>query len=733
MPPRSQPPVADPAAPSPPRFDETVEVVGVTPVHGVGLPARRVPANVQVITAEPLRDGFPLDSASAVLRRGASVHLNEVQGGAFQPDVLFRGFAASPLLGASEGLAIYQDGVRLNEPFGDTVSWDTLPQAAIASINIVPGSNPLFGLNALGGALSLRTKDGHAFDGQRVLFTAGSFGRRRVDAESGGSRGAVGYYAAAELADEAGWRDFSPSTMRRLFVNVSARGTRGSADVSVTAASNDLTGNGTAPVQLLAEDRAAVFTHPDETENDFLLVTVRGRRTLTASTLGEVVGYLRRTSTGTFNGDAGDDHDDDDEADADGDAADEDAFDAVNNIGESRAVSFGGTAQVTRTATLAGRDNHFVAGGGMDVATPRFEFAAELAHLTANRGTTRGSGVFDEEAAVDLHTRRVNGGLFAMDTWSPVPAVAITGSARVDWTSVRLRDQLGDDLTGDHRFWRVNPSAGVTWQAARPVNLYASYGESSRVPTPVELTCADPEDPCRLPNAFVSDPPLAQVVARTAEAGARGSAGGWRWAVAAFSTTATDDIIFVSSGARRGEGHFENVARTTRRGVEASGEFTTSRVSLFGAYTAQRARFGEALTLPSLHHPDAGDEGIHVEAGSRLPGVPVHSGKAGLWVRALERLAVGGHVRAQSGAFLRGDESNQLPPLPAWAVVSAEARVGLARRVSLVLQADNLFDALADSFGMVGDPSLLGAGFDDPRFVSPGAPRAAWVGIEAVF
>jgi hypothetical protein len=722
----------EPAPPAPaPRFEDTVEVVAVTPVHGVGLPARLVPANIQVI---PAAGGYPLDAASTLLRQGGSVHLNEVQGGAFQPDVLFRGFSASPLLGASEGVAIYQDGVRLNDPFGDVVAWDTLPSSAVAAFNIIPGSNPLFGLNALGGALSLRTKDGHAFPGERVLLTTGSFGRHRVEAESGGSRGAFAYYAAAELAHEDGWRDFSPSTVRRLFTNVGVRGVRASADISVTAASNDLTGNGTAPVQLLAADRSAVFTHPDLTQNDLLLVTGRLRRQVSPLALAEGVAYVRRMRSDTFNGDAADDDDDDEGDEGDeGDEDDEDAFDAVNNMGLARAVSFGGTAQITRTAPLGGRDNHFIAGGGVDVAAPRFTFAAELARLTPDRGTTRGSGLFEEEVAVDLRTRRTSGGLFLMNTWSATSALAVTGSARVDWTSVRLRDQLGDDLTGDHRFWRLNPSAGVTYQIARAVNVYASYGESSRVPTPVELTCADPEDPCRLPNAFVSDPPLAQVVAQTVEAGMRGGAGPWRWSMASFSTTASEDIIFVSSGTRRGEGHFENVARTMRRGIEASGEFMAPRWSLFATYTAQHARFGQAMTLPSRQHPLASDGDIRVREGSRLPGVPVHSGKAGIALRASGRLEVSGFVRAQSGAFLRGDESNALAPLPAFAIVSVEARYSMTPRLALVGQAQNLSDANAYSFGILGDPSLLGEAFDDGRFVSPGAPRAAWGGVEVTF
>ena len=725
-----EPSPAEPSRQSQPTYEEDVEVIGITPIHGLGLSILKVPANVQVFTADPMERLLPLDVPSVLSARAASVQVNEAQAGTFQPDLLFRGFVASPLLGASEGLAVYQDGVRLNEPFGDTVNWDAMPTTAIASINLIPGSNPLFGLNALGGALSLRTKDGFDFPGQHVAVSTGSFGRHRVEAESGGHGDTFGYYVAGTLLHERGWRDFSPSTIRRVFGDVAWRGDLSAVNVSVTAAANDLTGNGTAPLILLDADRRAVFTHPDETGNETVLVTMRARRQIAPRSLFEAVSYYRNSDISTFNGDAAED--DDDEG---GDGADEDElhFDGVNNTSRTRGRSAGATGQLTWTAPLRGRDNHFIAGAGVDAAATRFDSAAELAHLTANRGTI-GAGVFDDEAFVDLHTRTVTGSGFITDTWSVARNVAVTASARFNWTSVRLRDQIGTALSGDHSFRRLNPAAGVTYQARSWLNVYGSYAQSSRVPTPVELTCADPEDPCRLPNAFVSDPPLNQIVARTWETGVRRTEGPLRWALAAFSTDATDDIIFVSSGTLRGEGHFENIDRTRRRGIEASVEYDVrQRLSAFGAYTFQRATFGTELAVASPNHPDAVFGEIPVEEGDRLPGVPVHSAKAGVSVSATDKLNFGVNVRTQSGVAFRGDEANFLPLVPAFAVVDGRARYQLSRHVSALLQAQNLFDADYYTFGALGEAELLGDDVDDRRFFSPGAPRAAWVGLEVRF
>ena len=725
-----------PAVPDASRFEEQVDVVGVTPVHGIGLPRTKVPSNVQVFTPGAARVGQAPEIATQLNERAASVQISEAQGGTFQPDLLFRGFSASPLLGASEGLAVYQDGVRVNEPFGDTVNWDALPSFAIASVNLMPGSNPMFGLNALGGALSIRTRNGFDHPGRRVSLTTGSFGRHRLDADAAGRHGALAYYIAGAVTREEGWRDFSESTIRRLFGDLAWRGQASSLSVSVTAAVNDLAGNGTVPAELLEADRSAVFTHPDLTDDDLALLTVRASRYTSSQMLVEAVGYIRRSTIGTFNGDAADDDDDDDD-DADGDGDDGPDVgglhvDAVNNVSHTRGRSAGVTGQLTRTAPLFGRDNHLVAGAGVDTASTRFDFASEWATLTPSRGTA-GLGIIDEESLVDLDARTTTSGAFLSNTWSLTPRVTVSAGARLNATSLRLRDRVGTALDGDHSFWRVNPAAGITYQAERGANVYGSYSESSRVPTPVELTCADPEDPCRLPNAFVSDPPLEQIVGRTWEAGIRRATDTLDWAIAAFTTTADDDIIFVSSGTLRGEGHFENVARTHRRGVEAGIDASIGRVSAFAAYTIQRATFGVPLRIASPNHPSAVGAEIAVERGDRIPSVPAHTGKAGLTASLADRVTLGATIRAQSGQPFRGDEANLLPAVPGFAVVDTRARVRLTEGLALIGQVANLFGAEYSSFGVLGEADLLGGDSGDARFYSPGAPRGMWIGVDLEF
>lgn len=723
-----------PDDPAPPRIEEEVDVVAVTPLHGLGIAREKVPWNVQVLTLETMTPGRP-DLPARLAEEATGVHLSEAQGGDWQPDLLFRGFAGSPLLGASEGLAIYQDGVRLNEAFGDTVNWDALPVGAIASINLMPGSNPVFGLNALGGALSIATKDGFSAPGTRAAVSTGSFGRRQLQAETGGSRDRWGYFLAGSMIDEDGWRAFSPSTLRRLFADVEWRGDAWRIDTSLTAASNDLIGNGAVPAALYEADHTAVFTHPDRTDNDLALVTIGARRPLSSASTLEAVAYYRYGRIGTFNGDAADDDDDgpdgfDDDFDED-DEAGELEFEGVNNRSRTRTRAAGVTGQLTHTARIAGGDNQLTAGAGVDSAWTAFDFSAEWAHLTPERGTI-GTGLMDPDAFIDLDTRATTASAFLVSTWSARDSLHVTASARANWSAVRLRDRLGTALDGDHTFLRVNPAAGISYQPSRAVGLYGSYAQSSRVPTPVELTCADPEDPCRLPNAFVSDPPLNLVVARTWEGGVRGRAATLAWTGTIFRTSSTDDIVFVSSGTQRGAGHFENVPETLRWGVET--RLTAGAglpVSGFVTYTFQQAEYGSDLRLASPFHPAADDGEIAVSRGDRLPGIPSHVGRAGVTAH-FAPLELALTVRAQSSIRLRGDESNELEPLAGFTLVNVRGRYPVTPRVAVTGEVHNLFDRRHATFGVLGSAELVGID-DDPRFYSPGAPRAAWIGIDVMF
>lgn len=724
---------------------DRVRVVGVAPGDGASLPAAHRPYAVRRLDAQAIERMQAGDLTDALRREMPGVSLNPVQGNPLQPDLQYRGFTASPLLGLPQGMAVYLDGVRLNEAFGDTVNWDLLPLAAIARADLVGGADPVFGLNALGGALSLHSLDGFEAARTRLDIEGGSFGRRQATLQHGGNAGGFAWYLLADDWREDGWRDFSASDARRRFGNFGWRGERGRVDLSLSQARSSLNGNGPAPAQLLHDDYDAIFTAPDRTGNELRQAQLRGAFDFTDTLRGSAGVYLRRVDTSGYNGDVADSEVCDAEpayrCDEDGapvlDRHGEPvaaAFDAIGNLGERRQRMRGGNTQLVYSRPWGERRNQLAIGAETLRAEVRFRSRVEAATLDRNRHASAGSGVEIAEDAVDLSATTRSDALYATDTLWLDPTLSLTVALRFNTTRVVLADRSGrdPDLDGRHRFSRVNPALGFAWDISPALNAYASYGESTRAPTPVELSCADEAAPCKLPNQFIADPPLKQVVARSWEAGLRGDRGdALRWQAGLFRTRNADDILFqTTGGASSNEGFFANVADTRRQGLEAGVQGGGDRMRWSASYAWLDARFLDGFAETSAHHPDAGEDGVlQVRRGDRLPGLPRHQLKAGVDVDATATLGFGIDAEWRSGTYLRGDEANRLRRTGGYAVFGAHARWLATPRVSLRLRIDNLFDRRHAGFGALGAPEEVFAGYDDPRFLAPGAPRGAWLGV----
>jgi outer membrane receptor protein involved in Fe transport len=729
---------------------ETIEVIGTTPL-GTELDTDSIAANVQTATADELREQGALDLADFMRRSLGGVFVNEAQSNPLQPDVQYRGFVGSPLLGLPQGLAVYQDGVRVNEPFGDTVNWALIPESAIGEIYLMPGSNPLFGLNALGGAIAVRTKDGLTSPGTRAEALAGSFGRRALQAETGGTLGDdFGYFVTGSLFDEDGWRDFSPSEAQQLFAKLSFEGERSRFAVTLSHADTELIGNGPAPEDLLELDPEAIFTRPDITENELTMLAVGGARSVTDALTVRGNLYVRRSDIATLNGDDADfaqcantpgllceQEDGEEEIVLDEDDAPI-AFDdslqgaAINRTStEQDGAGFG--LQADFTGEVAGRANVFTIGVAHDSADVAFASSTELGALDATRLAVPG-GELVGEAFTRLEATTDNTGFFLSNTFSLGERIALTLSGRYNRTDVELEDQIDDDLDGDHTFERFNPALGVT-VGDEALTFYAGYSEANRAPSPVELTCADEDDPCRLPNAFLSDPPLEQVVAKTLEAGIRGRTRASRWHAGVFSTTNDDDILFVSAGALTNQGFFDNVGETRREGIELN--FAGGVGASFGwsiDFTQLAATFRESFAVASPNNPAAVDGEVAVEVGDRLPLIPKSLLKAGVRFTPNERIVLGFDVVASSGAHFRGDEGNLAEQLDGYTLLNARVEYRLGEHARLFLNVDNLLDEEYATFGLFGEADdVLGDDFEEPEFVGPGAPRAAWIGVRIDF
>jgi iron complex outermembrane recepter protein len=631
--------------------------------------------------------------------------------------------------------------VRLNEPFGDVVNWDLVPDAAIERIDILPGSNPMFGLNALGGAVSIRTRSGRYEEGGGFHATADSLGLTRIEADAALSGGAWhGFVAGAAMYDE-GWRDFSRSRHAQLFGKGGRVFERAVVDFSLAAAGGTLRGNGPVPADLLAEDRSAVFTHPDLTRNRAATLTSRAEWYASPSLLVEGNVFVRSIDTRRLNGDDSPYEECDD---APGLLCEEDSpavvfstlgspipflldgepLDAANNRSHTRSGTAGATLQLHRALPLGGRSHDVLAGISTERSEIDFSSSLELATLTADRGAA-GRGLYSADAAVDLWSASTLVALYLRDSVAVTERATLTGAIRHQTARLELRDRIGTALDGDHRFARLTASLGATFRLGGGAIAWGGVGEASRAPTAVELTCADPDDPCRLPNAFVSDPPLEQVKTTTWEGGVRGTAGAARWSGSLFRSTSRDDILFIASGATTGAGYFSNVGTTVREGGEIVVSSTpASRLNWSLGYALLDARFASRFDVPSPHHP-LGDGSLEVAPGDRIPGLARHSAKlfASAPVGRSFEVELDGVYR--SSQHLRGDEANLLPPIGGFAVFGAAVVWEATPQLSLRLAARNLFDRRYATFGLLGEPDdVLGDDYDDPRFLSPGAPRS---------
>lgn len=746
------------AEPEPAEEMETIEVVGVTPLHGSGLPLTEVPANVQTATAADIARTQATDLTDFINRTLGGVTVNAAQNNPLQPDLQYRGFTASPLLGLPQGIAVYVDGVRVNEVFGDTVNWDLIPQAAIRSINLIGGSDPVFGLNTLGGALSIQTKNGFKDSGTSLEVSGGAFGRLTTTVESGGHHGAWGYHLTADYFREDGWRDFSASEATNLVGTVSWRSAASTLDLHMAHGNTKLRGNGASPAELLAVDRAAVFTAPDVTQNNLNQASLQGSHWLNDATLISANIFGRVNQAQSFNGDTMSyeacpgipgilcDEEGNPLRSRNGDVVSS-VFDAINNDSVRRQRSFGGTAQLTLMQALFGHRNHFVVGMDYVHGLVDFDSGARAAFLDAQRNTTTSPpGPFIPDAATSVKARTRSVGLYATDTFSLTDRLALTLSGRYNATRVIIADASGaaPELNGEHDFERFNPAAGLTYQWSPAINFYAAYSESTRAPTPVELTCASEDAPCRLPNDFVSDPPLNQVVAKNWEGGVRGTVSvPWgaqdslRWRLSLFRTTNVDDILFQSTGgATSNQGFFANVGKTRRQGMEVglAGTNLDERVRWSLNYTLLDATFRTPFVESSPNHPAADANGdIRISRGDRIPGLPEHSLKLGIDWSPTPALRVGGDLIYSSSQYLRGDEANLLAPTSGYATINLRSRYRFSKHVAAFASIDNLLDTSYETFGVLGDPTEVFPSFTDPRFLGAGPPRAGWLGLQISF
>jgi outer membrane receptor protein involved in Fe transport len=704
------PALADAPTSAPPVMAQVI-IVASTPLPGIGLRLEQIAGAAQTATARDLERSGAIDLSDFLNRSLGSVHVTESQGNPLMMDVSYRGYTASPLLGTPQGLSVYMDGVRLNQPFGDVVLWDLIPKEAIATVSLMGGANPLFGLNTLGGALAIRTKDGRSDGGTTLEASAGSFGRRNVGIQYGGSMGndnsALDWLLIANGFRETGWRDDSPSRLGQAFGKLGWHDAKSTLKLTYAYAHSELNGNGLQEDEMIVQRRASVFTKPDTTINHASFVNLEAQSQLSGQLQVSANAYHRNTRTGTRNGDLND------AALGEsvyytGQGLDR-AWLAANGFGNPAVESEGGfphwrcvaqagrgaepnekcTGLVTTTASrqqnagvsaqasFASLNNQVVVGAAWDASRVGFRQSSQFGYLNGDRSITpvaafadgsQGSeNAFDQR--VDLTGKATTWSLFGSDTLTLGKHWHLTLSGRYNRTRLVNSDHLfpynnattqGEQrgsLDGDHVFRRFNPAFGLSYAPSRAINAYAGYSESSRTPTSIELGCADPNFGCRLPNSMAGDPALDQVVSKTWEAGLRGKlAGRSHWNLGLFRGDNHSDIIFVANSASTG--FFKNVGKTRRQGLEAGVAIAGERLSVSADATLLDATYQSSERLGSQANSSAVEGAIDVRPGDRMPAIPRRILKAAAAYQFSPAWSAGLQVIAIGSSYVRGNENN---------------------------------------------------------------------------
>lgn len=680
-----------------------------------------------------------------------SVFLSDTESNPFQADIYYRGFNASAVLGSAEGLAVYQNGDRINEAFGDTVLWDVVPLFAVSRIEVLPGSDPVLGLNALGGAVALDMKTGFDWQGEEAGVEGGSFGRAKLEAQFARQWGDGALYVGASAMHDDGWRRASPSNVVQTYADWSQHVGRGSAGLSVSFAADKLAENAAVPVQ---DGETAAFSTPDAAYDRVVFLQGRGGYDAGQGLSLHGDAFLRATHIETLNGQASGFAPC---ASAPATLCSDDApLSTLQNsavpasrigngtigIGTTDTILYGVTAQLDWSGQLLGFDNDATFGATFDRAPTDFDSTTDLGVLALQLG---GMSVASDKLAlggaqfnIRLRTMNTDTGVYGENTLAITPAVSLKLAGRFNFDTIALTDRFGTSLNGSHSYAGFNPSAKLSWQMGAGAGVYAEIGQSSRTPTAAELSCANSNQPCLFPLGFISDPGLQQVTARTIELGAKGNfdASGisFDWLAALYDTRNANDIVFVSAGPFIGSGFFTNVGDTDRRGAEAGLKAAWRDFDASLNYGFVNATFRTAFAELSRNNPRANADGlIFVKPGDALPNVPRNTFNLALGWQALTSLHLKIEMVGASTQFLRGDEANLDSPLSGYAVFNAEAEYRLTDIVTLSIEGENIFDRRYATFGLYGDPTANGAlaQFTNPRLTVPGQPFGVWGGVKA--
>lgn len=726
-------------------------VISTTPVPGaVGIDVNKVPGLVSTVSSKDFEERKSPSVADAITSHVPAAVAINVDGSDLSPDLYYRGFDVSRISGSDNGLAVYQNGVRINEAFGDGVNLDLVPPIAVDHADVYT-NNPIFGLNALGGAINFTMKNGFNFHGGDATILGGSYGRVNGNIEYGKQVGNYSFYGAADGYRDGGYRPFGAQNAERAYADLGYKSQDSEVHAIASYGRSLLGVQGTTPQVLVQQQYNSVFTTPQTTENQAGLAQLTGKFDVAQHWTVSSNFYIRQFDQYHVDGNDADVDNCKGNACLDGDDAPPGTsgrertflyadgtpipFDksvaayGTTALSATHTTTVGTQQQVTNRDTFYGHDNYFVFGASVDTSQTNFSSGTALGQLNSQfqneysgvigGGTilaTRGDVGF---APVYVKSQATYIGIFALDTVNITKQLALTAGARFNIANISLNDVTGNDSALDslNNYDRINPVVGLTYEFTPAFNVYAGYSEANRAPTPLESSCSNPALPCVLETALVSDPPLKQVVSHTVEAGARGTyllpdafGGALTYKAGYFRTNNSNDIIAVPS-AISGQGVFTNVAGTLRQGAEVGLQYNRGPLSFYGNYAYVDATYQFTGTLSSPNNLFANTDGnIFIHPGDNIPGIPRNLGKIGFEYQVTDRFKFGMDTILVGAQYYVGDDSNQNPELPFYYTLNMHASYQATENIQVFGLINNLTDNHYATYGTFFDPTTSGGG-----------------------
>ena len=725
-------------------------VISTTPVPGApGTGINKVPDNVSVVTSEQFVQRFSPAVADAITSHVPGAIALDIDGSDLSPNLLIRGYEASRVTGTPIGLAVYENGVRINERFGDNVNLDLIPPITIARADVYT-ANPLFGLNALGGAINFITKNGFTFQGGDATIYGGSFGRVNGNLEYGKQSGNWAFYFAGDGYKDDGYRPFGAQNAERFLGDLGYRTPDAELHLIAIFGRSLLGVQGVTPQVLVNQQYNSVFTTPQTTNNQAGTAQGTLRVDLPRNWVSNSNVYIRQFDQFHVDGNDAQVIDCSDIGDgltAPGtlclspnnapNGATSTALQFIKNgqpvpsmgPGVTSAFPYGTTAETTTHTTAAGlqqqftnttkildHDNTFIVGGSIDASTTHFSSQTVLGQLNSSfqnilSGFPGGGDVLNTAGnigfnSVFISSTREDYGIFLLDTFNLTKKLAITAGARYNLSNVGTRDLTGTD-PGDNAmnsYERINPTIGVTYEFSKALTIFGNYAETNRAPTPLETNCANPAQPCLLETALISDPPLQQVVARTYEAGGRGTVtppivgGVISYKADYFHSAASNDIVTQISPIT-GFGYFANVPETLRQGVEAEFDYMKGPFTFYANYAFVDATYQFTGQLSSPNNPNpavmnnpAGAGIENITPGNHIPGIPRNIVKLGFEYKVTPKFLVGSDIVVVGSQYFVGDDNNLNVKRPEYYFINVHAQYDVTNRFQVFGFINNVTD-----------------------------------------